>query len=271
MFISRCPSMMRAALCLCLIGLMDAWQWPRIPARRLVAAAFSVGGCLLGGPLLSPSALAVDYYDANVAAKYDKLDGGPAADALGLNRLRDEAGSKARGSVLEVAVGTGLQARHYDLAAVTAYTGIDLSPSMLAQARAKWAAEPALAAKRPELVVMDAASLAYPTASFDSVVDTFSMCVFPDPGAALAEMTRVLKPGGRLVLLENSISTNPLLRLVQSVTEPLVTPLAKGCKWDVDVPALVARQEAAGLLRVEERTDEQMGSVVLLVSRRLGQ
>ena len=61
----------------------------------------------------------------------------------------------------------------------------------------------------------DVASLPFPDASFDCVVDTFSLCVFPRPAAALAEIARVLRPGGRALLLEHSLSTFPQLALYQ--------------------------------------------------------
>jgi methyltransferase OMS1 len=55
----------------------------------------------------------------------------------------------------------------------------------------------------------------FASSSFDSVVDSFSLCVIPDPLAALKEMARVVRPGGRVLLLEHARSDNPLLGLYQ--------------------------------------------------------
>ena len=80
-------------------------------------------------------------------------------------------------------------------------------------------------------------------------MDTFSLCVIENPGAALAEMRRVLKPGGRALLVEHSKSTTaPLLGAYQDLTGPAVKALAKGCAWNQDVVGLA---KAAGLTVVK--------------------
>jgi ubiquinone/menaquinone biosynthesis C-methylase UbiE len=105
--------------------------------------------------------------------------------------------SRARGDVLEVGVGTGLNLPFYPPG--VRLTGVDLSPAMLAVARRR-AAE---LGRQVELGEGDAAALPFPSASFDTVVCTLSLCAIPDHRAAIAEMWRVLRPSGRLLLLDH--------------------------------------------------------------------
>jgi ubiquinone/menaquinone biosynthesis C-methylase UbiE len=99
--------------------------------------------------------------------------------------------------VLEVAVGTGLNLRHYpDDVALTA---VDLDQELLSIARRR-----AEARHHVSLLQADAARLPFPAESFDTVVCTLAMCEFRDRGAVLAEMNRVLRPQGRLLLLDHA-------------------------------------------------------------------
>lgn len=127
--------------------------------------------------------------------------------------------AKARGRVLEVAIGTGLNLAHYP--AEVDLTGIELSTAMLALARQR-------AAERGptvDLRVGDAEALEFGDASFDTVVCTFSLCAIPDHRRAVAEMVRVLRPGGRLLLADHVTSTNPAIRGGQRLAELVSVPL----------------------------------------------
>lgn len=105
--------------------------------------------------------------------------------------------SRARGDVLEVGIGTGRDLPYYPPG--VRITGIELSPAMLAIAR-KRAAELGIAA---ELIEGDAERLPFADNTFDTVVCVLALCTIPDPARAVAEMARVLKPGGRLLLLDH--------------------------------------------------------------------
>jgi ubiquinone/menaquinone biosynthesis C-methylase UbiE len=85
------------------------------------------------------------------------------------------------------------------------------------------------------------------------------MCVYPHPDLALQEMKRVAKPDGRILLLENTLSTNPVLAKIQKVTSPLLAPFSRECKWDINVPELA---KGAGL-QLEQYKDVQQGTIML--------
>lgn len=105
--------------------------------------------------------------------------------------------SRATGQVLEVGVGTGRNFPFYPSGVVL--TGLDLSPAMLAIARQR-AADLGV---EVDLREGDAQELPFDPASFDTVVCTLSLCAVPDHAKVIAEMARVLRPGGRLLLLDH--------------------------------------------------------------------
>jgi len=127
---------------------------------------------------------------------------------------------QATGRVLEVAIGTGLNLPLYppDIT----LTGVDWSPAMLEHARHR----AQQLGRTVDLRVGDAQHLDFPDDAFDTVVATFSLCAIPDHRQALAEMIRVLRPGGALLLADHVTSTNLPARLAQHVIEVFSVPLA---------------------------------------------
>lgn len=128
---------------------------------------------------------------------------------------REWACSQARGETLEIAIGTGRNLPYYP--ADVRLTGIELSPEMLAIGRRR-AAE---VGRDVELRIGDAQELEFDDRSFDTVVITFALCTIPDDRGAASEAYRVLRPGGRLVLLEHVRSPTTPVRLAQRAIDPL--------------------------------------------------
>ena len=126
---------------------------------------------------------------------------------------REWLGERARGRILEVAVGTGRSLPYYPAGA--AVTGIELSPAMLAIARQR-ATD---LGRDVTLREADAERLPFDDASFDTVTCALALCTIPSPAAAIGEMRRVLAPGGRLLLLDHTGSTWPPLYAAQWLAE----------------------------------------------------
>lgn len=123
--------------------------------------------------------------------------------------------SQAKGDVLEIAIGTGRNLPYYpnDIR----LTGIELSEEMLQIARGR-AQE---LGREADLLLGDAQSLEYPDERFDTVVSTFTLCTIPNDRKAVAEARRVLRPGGRFLILEHVRSPALPVRAVQRVLDPL--------------------------------------------------
>jgi ubiquinone/menaquinone biosynthesis C-methylase UbiE len=128
---------------------------------------------------------------------------------------REWACSQASGEVLEVAIGTGRNLPYYP--ADVHLTAIELSPEMLEIGR-KRAEE---LGRDVDLRTGDAQALEFDDQSFDTVIITFGLCTIPDDRRAAAEAHRVLRLGGRLVVLEHVRSPSLPIRAVQRVLDPL--------------------------------------------------
>jgi ubiquinone/menaquinone biosynthesis C-methylase UbiE len=109
-----------------------------------------------------------------------------------------------------------------------------------------------------ELTLADAQALPFADNSFDAVVATLVFCSIPDPGTALREIARVLKPGGRLHTIDHMRSRVPVIGAVQDVLHPLWYALSGGCHLNRRTEAILRsaqfqilerRTALAGILR----------------------
>jgi|TARA_R110000787_G_scaffold9310_3_gene32656 phosphatidylethanolamine/phosphatidyl-N-methylethanolamine N-methyltransferase len=130
------------------------------------------------------------------------------------------------GDVLEVGVGTGLALPFYDDR--VSVTGIDFSPNMLAKARARIARYGLNHVK--ELRQMDARSLDFPDNNFDTVAAMHVLSVVPEPERVMAEIARVCKPGGQVVIANHFQRDAGFLARI----ERLIAPLENLLGWHSD-------------------------------------
>jgi len=141
----------------------------------------------------------------------------------------------ARGRVLEIGIGTGLNIPYYDPRQVSSIVGVDPALRMhrLAQKRID------RAGLKVDLIGLSAEKLPADDASFDTIVCTYTLCTIPDPVAALAEMRRVLVPGGKLLFSEHGRAPDDGVYRWQTRLQPYWSKLAGGCMLDRDVPLML--------------------------------
>lgn len=159
------------------------------------------------------------------------------------------------GTLLEVGVGTGMSLTRYS--ANVPVTGIDASPDMLEKARAK--VQDGDLDHVVALEQMDARAMAFPDNSFDHVAALHIMSVVPEPERVLAEMARVCKPGGSVLIVNHFARDKGVLALVERATAPLANLLG----WHSDFP----RSKVMGcpaLRLVSEQTLPPFGMMTML-------
>jgi ubiquinone/menaquinone biosynthesis C-methylase UbiE len=144
-----------------------------------------------------------------------------------LDSYRRSAITSARGLVLEIGVGSGLNLSLYGPETARG-VGIDPSPELLRLAR-KRAAQ---ALVPVSLVRASAEGIPFTDAAFDTIVMTWTLCSIPNPITALNEMRRVLKPSGRLLFVEHGLSPEIRTARWQRQLTPYWKRIAGGCHLD---------------------------------------
>ena len=145
-------------------------------------------------------------------------------DSAGVGELRAGLLAGLTGSVLEVAAGNGLNFQYYP-ASVTSVLAVEPEPHL------RGIAERAAAAAVVPIKVVNgtAEQLPAPDGSVDAVVATLMLCSVRDVGTALAEMRRVLRPGGQLIFMEHVQGDSAVCRQVQRLADTIRPALCGGC------------------------------------------
>ena len=188
-----------------------------------------------------------------LAADYDAMIGWDEY-FMGMNSKRRHLIEKCTGNVLETSAGTGRNLEFYPKN-LESLLITDQIPEMLEIAYRKPASF-----KETKFALMDAHSLNMPDASVDTVVDTFGLCSFYDPIKALKEMKRIIKPEGRVLLLQHGRSHYDWLNTALDRTAA-AHALKWGCWWNRDILNLVQK---AGFRIVDERR-YHFGTTYMLV------
>ena len=151
-----------------------------------------------------------------------------------LDSFRSRVVNLASGLVLEIGVGSGLNLPLYS-PEVFRVVGLDPSSELLHLARKRVAQ----ALVPVSLVRGSAEQLPFADAALDTIVMTWTLCSIPNPNAALTEMRRVLKPGGRLVFVEHGLSPEIRIARWQHRLTPYWKLIGGGCHLDRQMDDLI--------------------------------
>ncbi|HKQ61343.1 MAG TPA: methyltransferase domain-containing protein [Candidatus Polarisedimenticolaceae bacterium] len=181
--------------------------------------------------------------------------------ALGPGRRHAVAGMPIRPGdrILEVGVGTGLSLPHYPRGCQV--TGIDVSEPMLEQARDR--AE-AIQGVTIDLRLMDARDLTFPDAAFDHALAPYVISVVPEPERVMAEIARVVRPGGTVMVVNHFLSHRAWL----GALERWFTPVTRWIGFRMDLPREIVTG-TGGLVTVRVERVNLLGHWQLLELRRV--
>ena len=154
-----------------------------------------------------------------------------------LQQYRQELLADVSGEILEIGFGTGLNLPHYP-ERVTQITTIDPNPGMQKLARSRIANSQITV----DYKVLNGESLPMEDASFDSVVCTWTLCSIPLVEQAIAEVYRLLKPGGKFFFIEHGLSQDASIQVWQNRLTPIQKVIADGCHLNRRINDLIQQQ-----------------------------
>jgi ubiquinone/menaquinone biosynthesis C-methylase UbiE len=186
-------------------------------------------------------------YGRIFAAMYDRMMAG--TEKAGLGDRRHDLLAAADGRVIEIGAGTGVNLSHYP-ARVTELVLTEPEEPMAKRLEQKAAA----AGRAATVVRTPAEALPFPDDSFDTAVCTLVLCTVSDPERALAEIDRVLKPGGQFLFLEHVRSDDPQLAKWQDRIAPFWRGFGHGCNCNRATPAMISGSR----LEVMEMTEDRL-------------
>lgn len=157
----------------------------------------------------------------------------------GVMKARAQVVPLAQGDVFELGCGGGINLPLYDPMRITSFAGVDPSLELLADTQ-RIAAERGLSA---DIRAGVGEALPFADASFDTVVTTFTLCSVDDPARVLAELKRVLRPGGTALFLEHGSAPDASVQRWQRRVEPVWKRIGGGCHLTRPISAAY---EAAG-------------------------
>lgn len=157
-------------------------------------------------------------------------------DRAAMREVRDRVCAGLSGDVVEIGFGTGLNAPHYP-GAVRKVAAVEPSTLCMRIAAPRIAAT----STKVELAGLTGETLDLPSDQFDAALSTWTLCTIPDVDAALAEIRRVLKPGGRFHFVEHGRAPDAGVARWQERIEPPWKHVAGGCHLTRDISKLVER------------------------------
>lgn len=152
-----------------------------------------------------------------------------------LGAWRDRVVGAARGSIVEIGTGTGLNFSHYRRGACVVATDPDVGMLERARPRARKSVADVV------FVAADAEALPFRGGAFTEGVVGLAMCTIPHPERALAELRRTIEPRGRLRLLEHVRLDSPVLGRVQDWLTPIWRRVAGGCRLNRRTAEIIAQ------------------------------
>ncbi len=161
---------------------------------------------------------------------------------------RREILADVKGEVLEIGFGTGLNIPYYSENIKNIVT-VDVNPKIHKLAQKRIQASQITVDCR----ILNSDNLPMADNTFDSVVSTFTLCSIANVDRALAEVYRVLKPGGKFFFVEHGLSDEPKVQVWQNRLNPIQKAIAGGCNFNRNIKQLVENQfDTVSLQNVNE-------------------